>query len=119
MSYYLEPDSYISNKVKKILDLKNYATKNKLEDAAAADTSNLAAEGDFIALKAEAFKLDIDKLINAPIGLNNSKTKVDDLDVNKLKTFLVLFFNKILSDVVSNKVVKNTKCNKLNLKVNN
>ena len=27
MSYYLEPDSYIRDKVKVVLDLSNYATK--------------------------------------------------------------------------------------------
>ena len=46
--------------------------------------------------------------------MNNSKTKVDDLDVENLKTILV-----DLSDVVSKEVVKNTIFNKLNTKVNN
>ena len=40
----------------------------------------------FIALKAEVDKLDINKLVNVPTGLNTLKTKVDYLDVNKLKT---------------------------------
>ena len=33
---------------------------------------------DFIALKAETDKLDIDKLVNVPTSLNDLKTKVDD-----------------------------------------
>ena len=37
-------------------------------------------------MEAEVDKLDINKLINVPTGLNNLKTKVDDLDVGILKT---------------------------------
>ena len=68
-------------------------------------------------MKVEVEKLHIDKLVNAPSSLNNLKAKLDDLDDEKLKTDPVDF--KELSDVVSNEVVKKTKNNKLNLKVNN
>ena len=37
-------------------------------------------------MKAEDDKVDINKLIDVPISLNNLKIKVDDLDVGKLKT---------------------------------
>ena len=38
-------------------------------------------------MKPEIVKLDINnKLINVPSVLNNSKTKIDDSDVDKLKT---------------------------------
>ena len=47
-------------------------------------TSDLAAKKDFIALKAEVDKRNINKLANVPTSLNNLKTKVDDLDVGKL-----------------------------------
>ena len=40
-------------------------------------------------MKAEVDKLDISKLTNLPTSLNNLKTKVNDLDVGKLKTILV------------------------------
>ena len=36
-------------------------------------TSNLAFKRDFIALKPEVEKLDINKLVNVPTGLNNLK----------------------------------------------
>ena len=49
--------------------------------------------------------------------MNNLKTKVEDLDVDKLKTVSVNL--KKLSDPVSKNVVKKTKCKKINLKVNN
>ena len=47
----------------------------------------------------------------------NLKTKVDDLDVGKLKSAPVDL--KILSNLVDNEVVKNTKFNTLKRKVNN
>ena len=49
--------------------------------------------------------------------MNNLKTKVDDLDVGKLKSAPVDL--KILSNLVDNEVVKNTKFNTLKRKVNN
>ena len=86
MSYYPEPDSHIRDKVKVILDLSNYATKKELEHAPGIDTTDLAAKKDFLPLKAELGKLDMNKLTNAPTSLNNLKTKADDLDVGKLQT---------------------------------
>ena len=56
----------------------NSATKKELDHATGVDTSDLAAKKDFIALKAEVDKLDINKLVNVPTSLNNLKTKVDD-----------------------------------------
>ena len=86
MSYYPETDSHIRDKVKVVLDLSYFATKKELEHGTGIDTSDLAPKKDFIALKAEVDKLDINKLVNVPNSLNNLKTKVDDLDVGKLKT---------------------------------
>ena len=63
-------------------------------------------------MKAEVEKANINKLVNVPTGLNDLKTKIDDLDVGKLKT-VNTDLNKI-SDVVSKEVVKNTKSNPLN-----
>ena len=68
-----------------------------------------------IALKAKADKLDIDKLNNVPRGLNNLKTKVGNLDDGKLKT--VPFDLKIFFNVVNKEVLRKTKYNKLNSKV--
>ena len=72
---------------------------------------------DFIAWKGVVDKLDINKLVNVLTGLDNLKIEVEDLDVDKLKTFPV--YLKELGDVVSKQVVKNSKFNKLNLKLNN
>ena len=65
--------------------MSNYSTKNKLEHATGVDTSDLATKNDYIALKAEVDKLDINKLVNVPTSLNILKTKIDDLGVGKLK----------------------------------
>ena len=117
MSYYPEPDSHIRDKVKVVLGLSNYITKKELDHATGVDTSGLAAKKGFIALKAVFDKRDINKLVNVPTSLNNFKTKVDDLDVGKLKTVPVDLLK--LSDVIANKVVNNTKYNTLKTKVNN
>ena len=44
MSYYLEPDSHIRDKVKVVLDLSYYAINKELEYVTGIDTSNLAAK---------------------------------------------------------------------------
>ena len=56
-------------------------------------------------------------MINVQTSFNNLKTKVDDLDVGKLKT--VPADLKKLRDVVDNEIAKNTKFNTSKTKVNN
>ena len=67
----------------------NYASKNQLDNATGVDTSDLAATNNFIALKAEVDKEDINKLVNVVNTFNNLKRKAEALDVSKLKTILV------------------------------
>ena len=85
MNCYPEPDSYIRNKIMEELDLSNYATKKQLEYVTIVDASGLAPQKDFINLKDKVDKLDITKLVNVSTSLNNSETKVNDLDVGMLK----------------------------------
>ena len=68
-------------------------------------------------MRAEVEKLDITQFVNVPTSLNILKTKVDDLDASKLRTFTVDLKN--LSDVFDTEVVKNTKLNIFQTKVNN
>ena len=82
-------------KILKLVDLSNYATKADIKDITHVDTSDFALKTNLAYLKTEVDKLDIDKL--APIPLDLSK----------------------LSDVVKNEVVKKTEYNKLVTKVNN
>ena len=63
ISYYPEPDIYIRDEVKVVLDLSNYATEKELGHGTGADTSDLAAKNDFIAFKAEVDKVDVNKLV--------------------------------------------------------
>ena len=64
MSFYPERDSHIRDKVKVALELWNHITKKELDHATDVDTSDVAAKKDFIALKAEVEKLDVNsKLI--------------------------------------------------------
>ena len=67
-------------------------------------------------MKAEFDKLDITKLVNVLASLNKLKTKVDDLDVGKLKTIPIDLTKS--SDVVDNQVAKDTKFNTPKTKVN-
>ena len=46
--------------------------KKELNNCTGDDASNLAPKSDFINLKAEVDKLDINKLVNVPTDLNNS-----------------------------------------------
>ena len=101
--YFPEPKSSVGM-VKVELDLSNYATKPDLKNATGVDTSKFAKNVDLPSLKANADKLDIDKLKNVPTNLNNLKSKVDKLDVDKLVPVPVDISK--LSDVVKNDVVK-------------
>ena len=75
MGYYREQSIHVNKKVKVVLHVSNYVTRKELEDVTCADTSNFAGVGNFIALKAEVYKLDINKVANFPSSLNNLKTK--------------------------------------------
>ena len=92
MIYYPEPESHIRVKFKLVLGLPNYATK-KICHATGVDKPYLAAKKDFISMKTEVDKLDINELVNVPTSMNNLKTKVDDLYVIKLKNAPVVFKN--------------------------
>ena len=59
----------------------------------------------------------INELVIVLTGLNNLKTKVDNLYADKLKTVPVDLIK--LSNIVSKEAIKNTVYNTLNTKVNN
>ena len=62
-------------------------------------------------------KVDTNKLINVPTSLNSLKAKVDDLDIDKLKTVAVDVNN--IKDVVSKEVVRKRVFSKINAKNRN
>ena len=84
--------------------MSNHATKKELDYATGVDTYDLATKKGFIALKAEVDKLEINKLIMFQLVWIILKTKLDNLDVGKLKAVPVDL--KKLSDVVDNEVLK-------------
>ena len=75
MNYYPQPVSHIRDKLKIVLELSSYATKKELKHATGLDIFDLATKKDFIALKAEVDKLDINKLVNVQTSLNNVRKK--------------------------------------------
>ena len=77
------------------VDLSNYATKTDLKNESHVDVSSFALKSNYISLKTEVDKLDIDKLVPVPVDLSK------------------------LSDVVKNDVVKKTEYNKSVTKVDN
>ena len=65
----------------------NCASKKEIEHAKGVDTSNLATKADLISLKAEINKLEFDKsVVKVETILNDLKTKMDNLGVDKSKT---------------------------------
>ena len=76
------------------LDLSNYATKPDIKNILHVDTSSFALKANLTSLKTEVDKLDIDKLVPAPVDLSK------------------------LSDIVKNDVIKKTTYDKLVAKDN-
>ena len=87
------------------LDLSNYATKADLNNGTGVDTSKYAKKNVYLDdLKSRVDKLDIDKLKNEPTNSSNLKSKTDKLDADKLVAILVDLSK--LNDLIKNDVVK-------------
>ena len=93
MSQYFPPYNNSSKNIKVKLDLRNYATKDDVKNITHVDVSSYASETNLAASKTEVDKIDVDKL----------KTVPDDL----VK----------VSNVVKNEVIKKTTYNTLKNKV--
>ena len=63
---------YINVKV----DLSNYATKTDIKNISHVDTSSFSLQSILASLKTEVDKLDIDKLVPVPVGLNKLRDVV-------------------------------------------
>ena len=66
-AHFPKPKSF-GGRVKTELDLPNYPTKADLKNAIGVDTSKFGKKVDLENLKTEVDKLDIDKLKNVPTG---------------------------------------------------
>ena len=84
--------------VKVELDLPNYAAKAELKNETDVDTSKFSKKVNLASLKSN-----VDKLKNLPSNLSNWKSKVDELDFDKLLPIPTDL--KKLSDIVKLDVV--------------
>ena len=90
MRKYFPKPKYSGGCVKGELDWSNYAKKKQKKNktdfkkATGADTSKFDKKFDLANLKSDADKSDIDKLKNVPANLRKQKSKVHNLDVDKL-----------------------------------
>ena len=65
------------------VDLSNYATKADIKNISYVDTSSFALKTNFASWKAEVDKLDIDKLVPAPVDLSKLSDAVNNDVVKK------------------------------------
>ena len=82
--YFPKPYETFGGDINVKVDLSNYVTKTDIKNISHVDTSSFALKSNLASLKAKVHKLDIVKLVPAPVDLNK------------------------LSDVVRNDVVKKT-----------
>ena len=69
--YFPKPfNSHFSDSIKVKIDLSNYATKTDIKNISHVDTSSFALKTNLASLKTEVDKLDIDKLVPAPVDLS-------------------------------------------------
>ena len=92
--YFPKPYEPFGGDINVRVDLSNYATKTDIKNILHIDTVSFALKPNLASLKTEGDKLDIDKLVPAPVDLSK------------------------LSDVVKKDVVKKTVYDKLIVKVN-
>ena len=92
--YFPKPHEPFGGDINVEVDLSNYATETDIKKILHADTSSFALKSNLASLKTELDKLDINKLVPAPVHLSK------------------------LSDAVKNEFVKNTVYDKLVAKVN-
>ena len=90
-------------------DLSNYARKTVVKNISHVDTSSFALKSTLPSLKTKVDNLDKDKLKILPNNLSNLKNIVDKLDIDKL--VLVPVDVSTLSNLVKNEVVKKIEYN--------
>ena len=82
-SIFLKPYERFGGNIKVKVDLSNYATKNNVKNVTHADTSSFALKTNLASLKTEVDKLDIDKLVPAPVDLSKLIDVVKNDEVKK------------------------------------
>ena len=81
--YFPKPYEPFGGDINIKVDLSNYATKVDIKNITHVDTSGFALKTNLASIKTKVDKLDIDKLKISPNNLSNLKTKVDKLNIDK------------------------------------
>ena len=68
--YFPKPYEAFSGDINVKVDLPNYATKADIKNISHVDTSSFALKTNLSNLKTEVYKLDINKLVPAPVDLS-------------------------------------------------
>ena len=84
MSAYYPPYRSSTNNIKVELDLANYATKTDLINITHVDVSSFASKTNLAALKTKVDKIDVDKLKTTPNDLAKLSNVVENDIVKKL-----------------------------------
>ena len=74
--YFLKPYKPFGEDINVKVDLSNYTTKSDLKNATGIDTYTLALKWNLENLKAEVYKLGIDKLVPVPVDLSKLSDEV-------------------------------------------
>ena len=80
--YFLKPYEPFGGDINVKVDLSNYTTD--IKNISHIDTSSFALKSNLAGSKTEVDKLDIDKLKSLPNNLRSLRSKVDKIDINKL-----------------------------------
>ena len=82
--YFPKPYEAFSGDINVKVDLSNYATKADIKNISHVDTSSFALKTNLANLKTKVDKLDIDKLVHAPIDLSKPSNAVKNNVAKKL-----------------------------------
>ena len=93
--YFPKPFRGFGGNINVKVDLSNYATKTDLKNVTHINTSSFALKTNFPSLKTEVDKLDIDKLVPAPVDLSNLNNVKNDVVRNFVYDKLAAKVNNI------------------------
>ena len=77
--YFPKPYKPFGGDINVRVDLSNYATKTDIKNISHVDTSSFALKSNLAGVKTEVDKLDIDKLVSAPVDLRIQYTSYNCL----------------------------------------
>ena len=109
--YFPKPYEPFGGDINVKVDLSNYATKADIKNITHVDTSRFALKTNLASIKTKVDKLDIDKLKILPNNLSNLKNEMKNLSNLNNKLVTVPLDLSKLTNVIKNQVVKKTEYN--------